>query len=148
MASAKWKLLRTKTDETVDDTDWVGTNAPPSESICGDFDHFPGGGGPAYTGIECIVVGTTALRVPVARSTDTVDLTLVEVIRRDVLGNGGTDGDAPLVLDSAIEEDVPLLTKVYFPLAGSEQFTIRITGDTTFDGTVTQCEVWWRPVSR
>jgi hypothetical protein len=148
MSSTKWKLLRTKTDETVDDTDWAGTNTPPDDSICGSFEQVTGAGMPAYTGFEVIVIGVTASRVPVARSTDTVALTLVEVIQRDIVGNGGTAGDAPLVLDTASIASVPLLTKVYFPLGGSEQFTIRVTGDATFDGTVDRAEIWWRPVCR
>jgi len=149
MAITKWRLLRTKLDETTDDPNWVGTHVVPDRSICATFEQFPSRGAlPPYTGIEVVIGGVTATREPVQRGADTVVLTLIEAIPRDSPTTGGTPGDVPFVIDSEVREDVRLFRKEYFPIGGSTQFTIRITGDATFDGLVDRAELWWRPVTR
>jgi len=145
----KWKLLRTKTDETTDDTDWVGTNTEPDDSICAamprcDSYHNP------LTGIEVRVLGVTSALAPVDRETpdDTVDLQLVDVASRENRSLGGTPGLAPLLGDTTKITGVVLQETVYFPLNGSQKFTIRITNDSSLAATVDRLEIWWREVSR
>lgn len=142
----QWSLLRTKEDETADDTDWVGTNATPDASICAEFPSCSGQHGRAFTGVEVFMLGTTAARAPQARSSMTLDLQLIEVVRRDLPGLGGSVGDDVAILDSAVVEDVPLQRVVYFPINGSERFTIRATGDA--NDAVDNLQIWWRAVSR
>lgn len=76
----------------------------------------------------------------------TLDLQLIEVVRRDLPGLGGSVGDDVAILDSAVVEDVPLQRVVYFPINGSERFTIRATGDA--NDAVDNLQIWWRAVSR
>lgn len=150
----EWRLLRTKTDEAVADPDWAGTNATPTEPVGGaaitvGFASLVEHHGPAVTGVEVIVLGVDASRVPVAKGANVCDLSFVEVIVRTKPGNGGTAGDAVLVADcsSASTTAVPLNRKVYFDLNGGELFTIRITGNTGIAG-VDRLQVWYRGVVR
>jgi hypothetical protein len=76
----------------------------------------------------------------------TVDLTLIEVVSRDLPGLAGTVAAAVAIVDSAVSEDVPLQRVVYFPLNGASLFTIRVTGDA--NDQVDNLQVWWRAVSR
>lgn len=146
MRAEQWSLLRTKTDETVDDTDWVGTNAAPDVAICAQMPSCSSQIARPYTGVEVYVMATDASRVPVNRATMTVDLTLIEVVEREAPLLGGTTGDADAVLDSAVELAVPPQRVVYFPINGTPQFTVRVTNDANAVGT--QLQVWWRAVAR
>lgn len=147
----KWRLLRIKTDETVDDTDYVGTNTLPDtraypDGICANVPSGAGYEGRSYTGIEVIVQGATAARVPEARATMTVDLELIEIIPRNLPGlTGHATGLAPLIVTSAVLQDITLQTKVYINFNGG-LFTIRITDDQA--DAVTDFEIWWRAASR
>jgi hypothetical protein len=136
MLTDEWTLLRTKTDETTPDADYVGTNETPA-----DLDVMPLGPSREvrYSGIEVIVLGVDASRVPVDRSTNTCDVTLIHVIARP-------GADDPLLSDPASVADVPLQRPTYFPTAGGE-FGIRISNNAAIAG-VAALEVWWRPVSR
>lgn len=142
----QWSLLRTKTDETVDDDDWAGTPSTPSAAICAPMPSCVGQHGRPYTGIEVFALGVDASGVPQARSTMTVDLTLIEIVSRDLPGLSGTVAAAVAIVDSAVSEDVPLQRVVYFPLNGASLFTIRVTGDT--NDAVDNLQIWWRAVSR
>ncbi len=142
----QWQLLRTKLDAAVEDDDWVGTNTPPADNF---FAPMPSGktyDGRAYTGIEVRVVGCTAARVPVNRSTNTCDITCIDRVRRDRPPLGGTVGDAAVLGDTGPDEDVPLQTRTRFPLNGSSEFTIRISSNTGIAG-VNRLQIWWRAVS-
>lgn len=146
-----WRLLRTKTDETTPDPDWVGTNAAPTEPVGGatitaDSPTGTNEAGRAYTGVEIVVLGTNASRVPINRSTNTCDLTLVEIVTRTNVPYGGTVGDANLLCDTAFADNVPLQTKTYFPCNGAT-FTVRISDCAAIAG-VDRLQVWWRAVSR
>lgn len=145
---AEWTLLRTKTDETVDDPDWAGLNDVPTEPVGGAditvaAPTMMGEGNPITT-VAIVVLGTTAARVPVDRASGTVDLQLVEVIPRTDSILGGTAGDAELVVDSAAITGVPLNRVVLADLNGARQWTVRITNDAALAGTVTQFQVWYR----
>ena len=145
MASDDWILLRTKTDETTPDTDYVGTNTTPADVI---MDVMPLG--PAreqrYTGLEVVILGVDSSRVPVDRGANTCDITLIEVADREDPLLGGAVGLDPLIMDVNGTNNTPLQTKVYFPFAGG-RFTIRISDNAAIAG-VAALEVWWRPVVR
>ena len=133
----EWKELRVKTDETVDDTDWAGTNAAPDSSIRGQFPRHDGHSGKPYTGIECIVYGRAA-GVLVNRSNMTVDMALVATY--DVAG-------VTYVADtsSAATTAVPLNRLTYFDFNGGD-FTIRLTNDA--NEAVDEFVIHWRAVTR
>lgn len=146
MRPEQWSLLRTKLDETADDTDWVGTNVAPDASISASMPSCSSQIARPYTGIEVFCLGVDSARAPQARSTMTVDMTLIEVVTRAATLLGGGAADAVAVVDSAVEDDVPLQRVVYFPINGTNRFTIRITGDT--NDAVDGIEIWWRAVAR
>jgi hypothetical protein len=143
-----WRLLRTKTDETADDTEYAALNDDPADAICADFPSHDGHRGHPYTGIEVVVIGITSAGVPVDRATQTVDLHFVEVFPRDRVGVGGTAGHAVAVVDSstASTTSVPLNRKVYYELNGAEKFTVLITNDA--NEAVDSFQIWWKPVTR
>lgn len=152
-AAGRWRLLRTKTDETADDPDWAGLNDSPTEPVGGATILVPmppsvGANGLPLTGVEAVILATTAARVPVDRAAGTVDVQLVEVINRDDSAVGGTDGDAVLVVDSAVQAAVPLNRPVYLELNGATLWTVRITNDAALPVGTTQLQVWWRAVYR
>ena len=142
-----WKHLRTKTDETADDTDWVGTNAVPDAADRASLPRFFPDGRPV-TGIEFFVAATTAVGLLVARATGTVEWQFVEVVSRDDPNAGGTGGLAQAVIDTGIPVSTALCRKVYVATNGAELFTIRITTDANVPATTTQWMVYWREVSR
>lgn len=145
----QWRLLRTKADETTGDTNWAGQNDVPDESICASLQSGHTVRGMPVTGIEVVVVAiTAATRVPVDRASGTVDLSLVEVIPRDVLALGGTPGDDELVCDTATVAGVALNRKVYFELNGAHLFTIRVTNGAALPAGTNDLQIWWRGVSR
>ena len=152
-SAGEWRLLRTKTDETADDPNWAGENDVPTEPV-GNADivvPMPasvGANGLPLAGVEVVVLGTTAARVPVDRGSGTVDIQLVEVISRENPQFGGTSGDDELVVDSLAVTAVPLNRPVYFELSGARGWTVRLTNDVALAGTVTQLQVWWRAVYR
>lgn len=139
----QWKLLRTKADETVDDTDWVGTNVAPASAICGQFPEGAGYEGRAYTGIEVVVLGVTDAGVPQARGTMTFDMTLIEVIERGVRAGVALD---PIVCVSQSVAGIAVQAKTYWPLNGARRFSMFIANDT--NDAVDNLEIWWRPVCR
>lgn len=136
MLNDEWVLLRTKTDETTPDDDYVGTNATPAETNVMPL-------GPSreirYSGIEVSVLGVDGSGVPVNRAGNTCDITLIHVIRRG-------EGLDPLLSDPVAVDDAPLQRTTYFPTAGGE-FGIRISDNAAIAG-VAALEVWWRPVTR
>lgn len=145
----RWRLLRTKTDETADDPDWAGTNTSPTEPIGGADILVPATeedpeSHVSMTAVEIVVLAVTAARVPVNRGTGTVDVQIVQVIPRDRPQLGGTPGDAVLVVDSAAVAAVPLNRPVTFALNGSQQWTVRLTNDATLPGATDRLEVWYR----
>lgn len=148
----QWRLLRIKSDETADDTDYVGTNTEPTAGvwptgICATLPSGAGYEGRPYTGIEVCVLGTAdTTRAPQNGSTMTVDMTLIEVVERTGPALGGAVGLAAMIMQTAAVEDVPLQTKTYWPLNGSNRFTIRIDED--LGDVVDNLEVWWRAVAR
>jgi len=150
MAAEQWRYLRTKTDETADDPDWVATNDIEAGGIdYVDIDaRMPEGAGASgrpYTGIEVVVVGVDASRAVQDRASMTIDIQLVERFSRESEQLGGAIGLESVLCDSAVTEDVPLQRKVYFPLNGASSFTIRLLGDV--GDAVDNLEVWWRAVS-
>lgn len=134
-----WRVLRVKTDETVDDTDWAGTNTAPAANICGTFPQHDGHKGKPYTGIEAIVYGRTTAGALVNRSTMTVDMQFVEVYE---LAGVTYVADCSVASTTA----VPLNRKVYFELNGAELFTIRLTNDA--NEAVDEFVIHWKPVTR
>jgi hypothetical protein len=148
MASAKWKLLRTKTDPTVDDPAWMAgaIATSPAQNIRGSFEPQPSGSSPAYTGIEiwAVPVVSAGNHTQVAAGAGTVEMLLVDVIM---------DGAVLIGHRSVGEADaspiaVPLNDTAYFPLNGSEGFTIQITNDVAYPGGSTALDIRWRPVTR
>lgn len=154
MGAEQWRLLRTKTDETADDPDWVATNDREAGSI--DFEDVnatmpegAGANGRPYTGIEVVVVGVDASRAVQDRASMTVDLQLVLEFPRTSEQLGGAAGLEAVLCDQTVVEDVPLQRLTYFPINGAasfSSFTIRISGDV--GDAVDGLEVWWRAVSR
>lgn len=137
-----WTLLRTKTDETTADTDWVGDNDAPSEAIIGNM--YGGTANAGYFhGVEVVVVGVNGSNVPVDRAAMTVDLTLVAALRRPSAHSAGDDPDE-VWYDSSVQDAVPLQTPCYFPFNGG-RFTIRVTDNASIAG-VAALQIWYRPI--
>lgn len=143
MASAKWQVLRDKTDETVDDTDWAGTNTAPADSICAIFEPIAGGGLAPYTGVEVAVIGLDGSNVAVNRSTMTVDIAIVEVA--EAVSSTGATTSYVIDSSSASTTAVPLNRPCYFEMNGGK-FTVRLTNDA--NEAVDTWRVIWRPVTR
>lgn len=151
-AAGRWRLLRTKTDEGTDDPDWAGLNDSPTEPVGGAdiLEPMPphvGANGMPLSGVEVVVLGTDANRVPVDRGAGTIGIQIVEVISRDDPAVGGTDGDAVLVVDSAVQAAVPLNRPTFFELNGATLWTVRLSTDAGFAG-IDRLQVWWRAVYR
>lgn len=142
MLSDAWTLLRTKTDETTPDADYVGTNATPADL---EFMPFAPSREVRYSGVEVIVLGVDASRTPVDRAGNTCDIALIEVVDRPNPIDPSTVLDPLLAAPTAVD-DVPLQTPAYFPFNGGT-FGIRISDNAAIAG-VAALEVWVRPVSR
>jgi hypothetical protein len=145
---ADWVLLRTKEDPTTNDDAWMAADiaTPPDDDICRAFGSCNGRDGRPLTGVEvCAVPVTSAAdRTQVAAGTGTIEMRLVEVVRRPDGSTfhrsvGETDG-TPIA--------VPLNDTAYFPINGSRQFTIEFTTDANYPGGSTALEVWVRAVTR
>jgi hypothetical protein len=145
-ATPSWRLHKIKTDETADDTDYVGTMVAPAENICSKVGAILGNNPHPVTGIEIILLGATSAGVLQVPATMTVDLQVVGVFSRDLPSRGGTPGyaDAPFAMQT--EDDLGLGEVIYFPLNGAERFHVRIFADA--NDAVDNIEVWWRPVYR
>lgn len=139
MLTDEWTLLRTKADETTPDADYVGTNTTPADVATMPL-------APSrevrYSGIEVVVLGVDASRVPVDRSTNTCDVGIIHVINRST----PTETLDPLLSDPTPVADVPLQRPTYFATAGGA-FGIRISNNAGIAG-VAALEVWYRPVTR
>lgn len=139
-----WKLLRTKTDETVDDTDFAGTNASIAD-IDGNVGFYRTNGVP-ITKIYLCILATDGNRVVQNRGAATVDIQLVMSFSRANPNTSGAAGLGAGIIDSVVTT-VPLNRRIDVDLAGAEAFTVRITNDAALPGGATQLEVWWREAS-
>lgn len=151
MGPESWRLLRTKSNPTVDDTDFVGTNT----AISGNTTTFSmpeglGASGRPYTGVEVVVVAVDASRVVQARSTATVQLELLEAVDRSSPHYGGSPGDAAVNIDEdeTLTATCRLQRRVYFPVNGGRTLAVRITNDASLPGGTSALQIWWRAVSR
>lgn len=143
-----WLLLRTKDDETTDDPAWMAADiaTPPDDEICAAFGRSNGHGGPAFTGVEvlAIPVVSAADRTQVAAGAGTIEMQLVEVVRRPdgstFHRSVGEDDGSPIA--------VPMNDTAYFPINGSRQFTVRFATDVSYPGGSGALEVWVRSVTR
>lgn len=138
---SEWTLLRTKTDETVDDTDFAGSNTAPAAA---DVDpvQFLRGSGVAVGKIYICILAVDASRAVQNRGAATVDVQVVTTFRRDQPRLGGASGLSDAVIDS-VTQTVPLNRRIDIDLAGADMFTIRIFNDVTLPA-ATDLEVWWR----
>lgn len=143
MVYTQWQLLRSKTDETVDDTDWAGTNATPTAGTTASFPRHDGQSGKPLTGVEVFVVGRDSAGALVNRSTMTVDLQLIEV----ATVYSATGQSSTIVLDSSAASTtaVPLNRPCYFEMNGGT-FALRVTNDA--NEAVDSFDVYWKAVSR
>jgi hypothetical protein len=118
----------------------------PAESICGVFEPYSSSGTPPYTGIDVwpVPIVSAVDHTQVAGGTGRVELRLIEIVREGsvLIGHrsvGEADG-SPIA--------IPLNDTAYFPLNGSERFTIEVSTDTVYPGTSTALDIRWRPVTR
>jgi len=141
-----FQLLRVKTNPTVVDDDWVGTNVVPDASICTRMQSKAVGDMP-MTGIEFYVIGTDAAGAPIARAASAFDATLIEVTPRNV-GVNSDPAWAVAVVESQTQTSLQPQEVYFFELNGASLFTIRISNNATVDAAINRLQIWWKPVVR
>lgn len=156
------RILRTKTDEAVDDPDWAGTNTAPTEpvggaSICFGVPSYRGGQVGALRSVWVMVVCRTAAGALLNRGSCTFDMTPTECFSRDgeTKGRGVAAVAAPAVVDQA-----PMVACIpnrwyeipIHPVAGggtnapgTRGVTVRLSTIANLPGTTADLEVWIAP---
>lgn len=139
-----YRLHRVKTDETVDDTDYLGDAVAPDEADCAKIGVAIGNSKHPVSGIDILIIGTDDAGVILDPGTMTVDIEVIGAFTRSNPRTGGTPGRADGVFALQTEDDASIGKPIYYPLCGAERFFVRVLGDA--NDAVDRLEIWWVPV--